>query len=415
VNPSEPITLLIARATELLTCVPRGDELIGRIRDGAVAIAGERIVAVGATDEVLAQVDMKNVQWIDCEYNKIVAPGFVDCHTHLVFGGSRVQEYAARMTHTLDEVKALGIQTGIGASVQMTRAASAAQLTASALDRLSRMFRSGTTTVESKSGYGLTLDDELKMLRVNRALQSSQPVDVLSTFLGAHAFPNELPRERYVDLVMDEMIPRVAEERLAEFCDVFCDDGYFSADESRRILEAGQAAGLKPKIHADQYSAIGAAQVAMDVRAVSADHLNYTNRALMRALANAGVVGVVTPTLDFAVRHPKPFDARAMFDEGMLLALATDFCPAAWCETMQVVMQFACRLYQFSPAEAIYAATVGGARALDLNDRGCIAVGKLADLQLWNLPTFEDVIYRIGNNAVEAVVKRGKVYEMRNA
>ncbi len=409
-NSSQLVTLLITHA-ELLTCVPRGDDVLGRIRDGAVAMAGEHIVAVGTSADVLQQVDVSAAQVIDAS-GKVVAPGFVDSHTHLVFGGSRALEYAARMTHTLAAVQALGIPTGISASVSMTRAASEAQLTASALDRLARMFRCGTTTVESKSGYGLTLDDELKMLRVNRALQAAQPVDALSTFLGAHAFPHELRRERYVEMVIDEMIPRVADERLAEFCDVFCDDGYFDADESRRVLAAGVRAGMKPKIHADQYSFIGATQVALDVRAVSADHLNYTDRARMCALASASVVGVVTPTLDFAVRHPRPFDARAMMEEGMLLALATDFCPAAWCESMQVVMQFACRLYQFSPAEALYAATVGGAQALVLADRGCIAVGKLADLQIWNVPTFEDVIYRIGNNAVETMVKRGKVFRV---
>jgi imidazolonepropionase len=408
-NSSAPINLLIVHAGELLTCVPTGDDLLGRVRDGAVAVAGERIVAAGPSAAVLAQVDASAAQVVDAT-GKIIAPGFVDSHTHLVFGGSRVQEYAARMTRTPDQVRALGIPTGIGASVQMTRSASREQLTASALDRLGRMFRHGTTTLESKTGYGLTLADELKLLEVNRALQQAGPVDVVSTFLGAHAFPDELSHERYLDVVVEEMLPLVAERRLAEFCDVFCDEGYFSADDSRRILEAGRRAGLKPKIHADQYSSIGAAQVAVDVGAISADHLNFTEHALMRALAGAGVVGVVTPALDFAVQHPRPTDARAMFAAGMLLALATDFCPAAWVESMQVVMQLACRLYRFSPEEALYAATVGGARSLDLDDRGCIAAGKLADLQLWNLPTFEDVIYRIGNNAVEAVVKRGKLY-----
>ena len=414
-DESKPVAgVVITHAAELLTCVPAPGDRVGRVRDGALAIQGERIIAAGATADVLAQVDASAAEVLDAS-GKIVAPGFVDSHTHLVFGGSRVQEYAARMTRSPEQVRALGIPTGIGASVDMTRRASTEQLTASGLERLARMFRHGTTTVESKSGYGLTVEDELKMLAVSCALRRAQPVDIVSTFLGAHAFPEDLSRERYLDLVVEEMIPRVAERRLAEFCDVFCDEGYFTADESRRVLDAGQQAGLKPKIHADQYSSIGGTRVAIEVGAVSADHLNYSDHKSMRALAAAGVIGVVTPTLDFAVRHPRPFDGRAMLDAGMTLALATDFCPAAWVESIQVVMQFACRLYQFSPDEALYAATVGGAQALGLSDRGCIATGKLADIQIWNVPTFEDVIYRIGSNAVEAVVKRGKMYRRSSA
>jgi imidazolonepropionase len=292
----------------------------------------------------------------------------------------------------------------------MTRAESLEGLTQNAAERLSRMFRCGTTTVESKSGYGLTVEDELKMLRVNRVLQSSQPVDIVSTFLGAHEFPPELSRERYMDIVVQEMIPRVAAEKLAEFCDVFCDEGYYSVEQARIILEAGRRAGMKPKIHADQYSAIGASRLAAELRATSADHLNYTDRASMRILADANVVGVVTPVLDFAVRHPHSCDARAMIEEGMTLALATDLCPASWVESMQLVMALACRTHGLTPEEALLAATVGGARALGLDDRGSLEVGKFADVQIWDVPTLEDVIYRIGNNAVDAIIKRGKIF-----
>jgi imidazolonepropionase len=212
--------------------------------------------------------------------------------------------------------------------------------------------------------------------------------------------------------VIHEMTPRVAEEGLAEFCDVYCDEGYYTVEESRRILEASLQVGLKAKIHVDAYANIGGAAMAAELGAVSADHLNYTDRASMQKLAEAGVVGVVMPGLDFAVGHPRPFDARALLAEGMTLALATDLCPGCWLESMQLVMQLACRLYQFSPAEALYAATVGAARSLALgHDRGSLEPGKLADIQIWDLPTFEDVIYRLGNNAVEMVIKRGKVYQ----
>ena len=196
--------LLVANASELLTCVPARDDLVGRIRGGSVAVAGEQIIAAGPAAAVAELVDTTKAEVIDAS-GKIVAPGFVDCHTHLIFGGSRAQEYAARMTHSADEVKAMGIPTGILATVEMTRAASMQTLAFSAAERVRRMFRCGTTTLESKSGYGLSLRDELKILEVNRWLRANQPVDVVSTFLGAHAFPGDMPREKYLGLVVDEL------------------------------------------------------------------------------------------------------------------------------------------------------------------------------------------------------------------
>lgn len=409
--PRPRADLLIAGAAEVLTCLPANGDLTGRLQNASVAVAGERILAIGPAVEVAAAVDVGTAEVIEAQ-GKVVAPGFVDCHTHLVFGGSRVQEYAARMTHAPAELPALGIPVGIQATVAMTRAESAESLTVSAADRLRRMLLAGTTTVESKTGYGLSPEHEAKLLEVNRRLALVQPVDVISTFLGAHDFPPELSRGRYLDLLVEEMIPQAGDQRQATFCDVYCDDGYYTVEESRRILKAGLTAGLQPKIHTDAYSAIGGSDLAVELRAVSADHLNHTDRLAIRKLAKAGVVGVVMPALDFAVRHSRPFDARLMLDEGMTLALATDLCPACWTESMQFVMALACRLYHFSPAEALYASTVGGARALGLQaDRGTIETGKLADLQIWDLPTFEDVIYRLGSNAVGTVIKRGKVYQ----
>ncbi|MCS6910810.1 MAG: amidohydrolase family protein, partial [Anaerolineales bacterium] len=219
----------------------------------------------------------------------------------------------------------------------------------------------------------------------------------------------EIPRERYVDLVIHEMLPRVAEEKLAEFCDVYCDEGYYTPEQTRRILEAGRAHGLKLKAHVDQYSALGGSELCAELGVVSADHLNYTERPTMQRLAQAGVVGVLMPLIDFAVKHPRPFDARAMLAEGMTIALATDLCPGGWVESMFLVMQFACRQHGLSPEEALLAATRGGARACALTDRGTLAPGQLADIQLWDTPTFEDVIYRIGYNPVTTVLKRGQV------
>ena len=403
--------LVVSGAREVLTCVPAGDDLAGRRLGVDIAIAGEHIIGIAPAAELRAHVDMSSAVVLDVS-GMIVAPGFVDCHTHLVFGGSRAQEYAARMTMEAAAVRAMGIPTGIQASVAMTRAATLDELTASAADRLFRMMRYGSTTVESKSGYGLSTVEEVKMLQVNRRLGSCAGVDVISTFLGAHDFPPGVPRERYIDELLHEMIPYVAEEGLAEFCDVYCDHGYYAVAETRRILEAGLERGLRAKIHVDAYADIGGALMAAELGVVSADHLNYTPRESMRKLAEANVIGVVMPALDFAVAHPRPFAARAMLDEGMTLALATDLCPACWVESMQIVMQLACRLYHFSPAEALHAATLGGAQALVMeNDRGSLEPGKLADLQIWDLPAFEDVIYRIGNNAVVTVIKRGQVVE----
>ncbi|MGB2962442.1 MAG: imidazolonepropionase [Anaerolineales bacterium] len=399
--------LVLRGAREVLTCVPAGDDPIGRRDNTVVAIGGEKIIALGSESEVANTIDLSTAESVDVS-SMILAPGFVDCHTHLVFGGSRVKEYAARMTMDTESIQALGIPTGILATMAMTRAASVEELTTLGLDRIGRMLRHGTTTVESKTGYGLNLESELKMLDVNRRLQEESTLDVVSTFLGAHDFPPEVSRDRYVDLIIKEMIPAAAESGNTKFNDVYCDEGYYTVEQTRRILEAGMDAGLKPKVHLDAYANIGGAEMAAELKIISADHLNFTSPASMPKLANAGVIGVVMPGLDFAVGHPHPFDARLMIDQGMTLALATDMCPACWIESMQLVMALACRLYRFTPEEALLAATCHAAKAVDLDhDRGSLELGKLADIQIWDLPSFEDLIYRIGNNAVVGVIKRG--------
>ena len=406
------VDLIISGAAEVLTCVSTRGDLLGRRTGVAVAITGEHIAQVGPVSDIAEQFDMSHTQQLEAR-GKIVAPGFVDSHTHLVFGGSRAWEFGAGMTRTAKEVAALGFPTGIQATVAMTRAAKADALLFDAGSRVEQIFRHGTTTVESKSGYGLTVEKEIELLRINRLLAARHPVDIVSTFLGAHDFPQELSREAYLDSLIHEMLPQVAAEKLAEFCDVYCDTGYYSVDEARRILEAGLAAGLRPKLHVDAYSNIGGSALAEELKVVSADHLNFTTPAEMRNYAALGITGVVMPGLDFAVRHPKPFEARRMLAEGMSLALATDLCAGCWLASIQLVIQLACRLYQFSPEEALLAATVGGAKALGLDhDRGSIAQGKLADLQIWNIPTFEDLVYRIGNNAVETVIKKGIIYRV---
>ena len=219
-----------------------------------------------------------------------------------------------------------------------------------------------------------------------------------------------MSQDDYVDLLVKTMIPK-ASDAGAEFCDVFCEEGYFSAEQSRRILQAGVAVGLKPKIHTDEYTDIGGSILAAELGAITADHLNYTPREVMDQLAEANVIGVLMPALDFAVAHSRPFDAGAMREAGMRLALATDICPGCWCESMQVVMQLACRNCGFTPEQALLASTIDAAAAIDRDsDRGSLEEGKLADLLILDIPTLDDLVYRIGNNSVAAVIRRGDMY-----
>ena len=251
------LTAVVENAAEVLTCAVDAADGIGVSRGAVVAISGSRIAAVDRPAAIAARFDLGGVERIDAR-GGVVLPGFVDCHTHLVFHGSRVEEYAGRLRGaTTAELAARGLRTGIPATVAMLRAASTEELVQSASERLDQMLASGTTTVESKSGYGLSTASELRMLEVNRILDAAHPIDIVSTFLGAHEFPEDLSRDAYVDLIVEEMIPAVAERGLAEFNDVYCDAGYYSVSESRRILEAGIAHGLKVKIHTDAYSHIG--------------------------------------------------------------------------------------------------------------------------------------------------------------
>ncbi len=400
--------LLITGASEVVTCLSSPDDPSGRVRSAVVATGGETILAVGPEAEVLEAIDCSSAVRLDAA-GGVVAPGFVDCHTHLVFGGSRSQEYAARLTHSAAAVREMAIPSGIAATVAMTRAASPAELVESASVRLAEMLRHGTTTAESKTGYGLTLPEELKLLEANRRLDADQPVDVVSTFMGAHDFPPEMSADRYVDHVIQDMIPAVAESGLAEFNDVFLDDGYYTVPQARRILEAGTAAGLPAKIHTEQYSAVGGGDMAAEIGVVSADHLNYSSPATLEALGRSGSVGVITPLLDFAVGHPQPASARVVLDAGLTLAQATDLCPGCYAVSMHLAVQVACRTSGISGSAAVRAAPAGAAAALGLEDRGRLVPGMLADIQIWSVPSLEDVAYRLGHNATSAVIKRGKV------
>lgn len=403
--------LVISGASELVTPDPAVLGVVRRIIGGSVAIAGERIVATGTAAEVEAAVDVSRAERLDAA-GGLVVPGFVDCHTHLLFGGSRAREYAARLSGDPAALESLGRPIGIAASVGMTRAASDEELLVTATGRLNTMMAQGTTTAESKTGYGLSTDQELRMLRLNQRLDADHPVDVVSTLMAAHDFPpGTLParREAYVTSIIEEMIPAAAETGAAEFNDVFCDEGFFTVEQARRILEAGLAAGLKAKIHTDQYSHLGGAELASDLAVVSADHLNFAADDDLARLAEAGVTAVLMPLIDFAVAHPRPVDARRWVRAGLPIGLATDLCPGGWAVSMPLAMQFACRLSALTPEQALWAATAGAARAVRREDRGVLEPGFLGDVVVIDVPHLEDLIYRIGHAPVTRVVKRGRI------
>lgn len=402
--------LLIENAAQLLTMRGEGNDQIGLVENGWLYAEDGIIRAVGSRETVLAAVsDPEAVTRVDAS-GKVVTPGLIDCHTHVVFGGSRVEEYAVKLTDSRPEALAeRGIQTGIYASVNMTRDVPVEVLAAQTERRIRGMLVHGTTTLESKSGYGLTLPSEMKMLEVNRLLSAALPLDIVSTFLGGHGWAEDMPKDRYIDLLCQEMIPQVAAFHMAAFNDVWCDEGHFTAEESERILSCGREHGLIPTIHTDAYSYIGGSDLAAEMKMASAVHLNYTPEHVFPKLRDAGVVGVVLPGIDFAVKHDRPFNPRPMLDCGMTLALATNCCPGCWLESMQMVLILACRQHGFSPAEAFRAATYGSARALTLTDRGVLDEGKTADLLLFDVGTYEDVVYQYGRNHVELVIKGGDI------
>ncbi|MCX4538943.1 imidazolonepropionase [Streptomyces sp. NBC_01669] len=398
-EPLRLVDLLVTGAAEVLTCAGDAPDLIGRVAGGGVAVDGGRIVAVGDVSRYAGR------RVLDAA-DRVVMPGFVDAHTHVVFGGTRVQEYAARVAGLEPPP---GAPAGILGTTLATRACATPELVEQAGPRILEMLAHGTTTLESKSGYGLDTATELRILEAGRTLAADLPVDIMSTYLGAHAFPPGVEHAAYVDRVVD-LIPAIAETGLARFCDVYCDEGYFDLARTRRILEAGIAHGLKPKLHLDAYSHTGAARLAAELGATSVDHLNLTTMGELEALGAAGVVGVYLPCLDFAVAHPAPLDPRRILDAGMELALATDICPGCWTTSMQLAVVMACRHGGLSVPQALRAATYGAARALGCDTvTGSLEPGKRADLIILDVARHEDIAYRIGRNSVTTVVSAGTV------
>ncbi len=416
------VDLLVHSAAQLCTVPPhaggpqRGERLgdLGLIEDGAVAVRDGRVTLVGPTSKLRDAVEARRE--IDVT-GKVVCPGFVDPHTHLVWMGDRAAEFEQRIAGaTYMEIMEAG--GGIMATVRATRTASVEGMAAAARPRLDRMLAYGTTTVEIKTGYGLETATELRQLEAIVALDRSHPVTVVPTFLGAHAIPSEY-RDRpdaYVDLIAKEMLPAVAEKARAlsidlPFCDVFCEEGAFDLQQTRRILEAAQALGFPLKVHVDEFKALGGTRLAVELGAVSADHLVKTAPEDVAALGRSETVAVSLPCTPFGLGHTTYTPARALLAAGAALALATDCNPGtAWTESMPFVIALACRYLRLTPAQALVAATLNAAYALNLGERvGSLTPGYTADLVLLDAPDIRHLGYRFGTNPVALVLKAGEV------
>lgn len=417
--------LLLHSASQLVTCrgsdgPRRGQALVdvGIIRGGAVAIRQGQIVAVGTTEQLRSRVEAR--EEMDAGH-RAVCPGFVDAHTHTVYGGDRMGEFEMRIEGAT-YMEIMGAGGGIVSTMRHTRRASAEELAEKARRHLDEMLAQGTTTVEIKSGYGLDTESELKMLRVVEELDRSHPCDVVPTFLGAHTVPPEFEgnAEGYTQQVIDEMLPRVAEwyshshfaaGGVPLFTDVFCEDHAFTVEQSRRVLQAAADLGLALKIHVDQFNSLGGVTMALELGATSVDHLDVTKGPERERLARSESVAVLLPAVTFNLGGEGYADARALVGAGAAVALATDFNPgSAPCLSLPLTMAIATRFQRLLPSEALNAATINAAHAIGLAGRvGSIEVGKQADLLLLKEDDYRSLSYYFGHNPVEKVLKRGRV------
>ena len=401
--------ILLKNCRELLTIEENAKDLIGLKNNISLLIENERIKKIGAFEELKKEIPSSDFQEIDCS-DKVVMPGYVDCHTHLIFGESRVDEYVASFTMTKNEIKNKIVRTGIEASIFSTRNATDEELINSSLIKLNRMLKHGTTTVEIKSGYGIDMETEIRLLKLINILKEKSPQTILSTYLGAHYFDTKMGKEKYIDFMINEVMPVIKKENLAQFCDVWCDEGYYNAEDCYKILKAGLENDMLPTLHTECYSAIGGAKVAAELKAANVGHLNYISSEDIKLLKEANVVGVLIPSTDFSVKHKKPFVPKPMLDEGMTIAIATNLNPGNWVEDMNISMILACRNHKMTENEAIRATTLGGAKALKIEkDYGSLEVSKFADIQIRNSDSYKNVVYKFGVNEIEHVIKNGKI------
>jgi imidazolonepropionase len=407
--------LLIINCKELLTMrgasskpkVGQQLDVVGIIHDGAIAICDERITDIGETKTLKVRYkDCSNI--IDAS-GKVVSPGFVDCHTHAVFGGSRERELVEKIRGKtyLDILKEGG---GILSTVRDTRKLSVDELVKKTKIHLDNMLAHGTTTVEIKSGYGLDLENELKILKVIKVLNETHPIDIVPTFLGAHVVPEEYKTnpDQYVSLLID-MLSEVKE--YAKYCDVFCDSGAFTVEQSKRILTEAKERGLGLKMHINEFKNIGGARLGADLGVVSADHLDLITDGEIDELVKTNVIGVLLPGVNFYLMNNNYAPLKSILKKGLPIALATDFNPGTCpTENMQIIITIACLEMKMSPEQALNASTINGAHAIGVaNEVGSLEVGKIADIIMFDIPDYNYIPYHFGVNNVEKVIKRGKL------
>jgi imidazolonepropionase len=413
---------LITGCSQLLTLrgpVPRRGRALAEleiIRDGAILTHEDRIVAIGSRRRIERLPKARRAEKVDLG-GRVVLPGFVDSHTHLIFPASRAAEYEQRNSGaTYEEIARSG--GGIRSSVKGLRAASPNVLKTRALKNLREFAAHGTTTIEAKSGYGLEWKSELKILEILYDLNQEHPLDIRATFLGAHVVPPEFRRrpEAYIDLLARRWIPTVATAGLAEFCDVYCDRGAFTVAQARRILMAGRACGLVPRIHAEQLAHTGAARLAIELQAASADHLEKIDRNDIRALGLSNVVCTLLPGCCFHLGLKQYAPARKLIEAGAVVGVATDFNPGTSPTlSMPMILALACTQMRMTPAEAITAATINPAYSLRLHDRvGSLEVGKYADLAAFDVADYREIPYYFGVNLCSFTMKRGAILHKKN-
>ena len=409
------VDIIIKNASQLVTAasnIPKtGKNLrdLGIIEDGAIGIADGTICCVGNTAEIIRDFTAATI--IDAS-KKVVLPGFIDPHTHPIFVKTRENEFEMRLQgKSYKEIS----QTcgGIRASIQDVRNASLGELVELGLKRINKMLEMGTTTIEAKSGYGLTTESEIKMLKAIQMISEISNMEIIPTFLGAHEYPEEYnnDHEKYIDILINEMMPAVKEQNLAEYCDIFCEEHVFTIDESRRVLNRAKELGFKIRFHADELEPIGGAELAAEVNAVSADHLVAISDNGIKKLKEAGVIPILLPATTFSLGLKKYAPARKMIDAGLPVVLSTDFNPGSCnCDSQQFVTSLACLQMKLLPAEAINAVTINAAFALERgNIIGSLEVGKQADIIILDMPTYQYLPYHLGSNTVETVIKKGKI------
>jgi imidazolonepropionase len=406
-------SFVVLHASELVTlsgpkCPRVGTELssLGIICNGGMLIRDGKIEKIGPSDEI--EKNIGGAEIVDAR-GRVVMPGFVDAHTHLVFAGNRLADFERRSRgETYEQIAKAG--GGIWSTVEKTRAASEGDLLAQAKKHANWFLRCGTTTVEAKSGYGLTVEDELKILRVLRQLNEEVALEIVPTFLGAHAIPRELSADEYLDLVISEMLPRVIAEKLAEFCDVFCERGYFDIDHSRKILSEAKKLGLNLRGHVDQLTNSGGAKLMAEISATTADHLEQTDEHGIAALKKANVQPVLLPGSVYALGSKRYPGAREMIEAGLAVVLATDFNPGSSpTPSMPMILSLACTQMKMSPAEAITASTVNAAYSLNRGDEiGSLEPGKLANFVIFDCQDYRELAYWFGMPQTFAVFVEGE-------